>query len=118
MKAKEVSQTVPSAYESGVPYRRRPVSCQCKRYLVGARWGFRSDCGLPRNASPEKTRKPRRLARVGQHHVGQACMCCCSYCCCCLSVPGPVGTLVIGLNDFSDFSCTFAGEKTVRRGGS
>ena len=118
MKAMEVSPTVPSAYASSVAYRRRPVSCQCERYLVGARKGFSSDCGLPQDASPEQTRKPRRLARVGQHHVGQACTCCCTYRCGCLSAPGPVGTLVIGFNDFGNFCCTLASEKTVRRVGS
>ena len=29
---------MPSAYGLGVPYRRRPVSCRCERYLVGARF--------------------------------------------------------------------------------
>ena len=55
---------------------------------------------------------------MGQHHVGHACMCCYSYRCGRLSVPGPVGTLVIGLNYFGDFFCKFASEKTFRRGGS
>ena len=55
---------------------------------------------------------------MGQHHVDRACMCCCGYRCGCLSVPGPVGTLVIGLNDFGDFCFTFASEKTFRRGDS
>ena len=55
---------------------------------------------------------------MGKHRVYQACMCCCSYHCDCLSVPGPVGNLVIGLNDFIDFCCSFANEKTFRRGGS
>ena len=40
---------------------------------------------------------------MGQHHVDRVCMCCCEYRCGCLSVPGPVGTLVIGLDDFGDF---------------
>ena len=53
---------MPSAYGSGVPYRRRAVSYRCERYLVGARWGVRSDCGLPRSVSPEQTRKPKRLS--------------------------------------------------------
>ena len=101
---------MPSAHGSGMPYRRRPVSCRCERYLVGARWGFRSDCGLPRSASPEQTRKPRRLTWVGQHHVDRACMCCRGYRCGCLSAPGPVGTLVIGLNDFGDF-CLYVCER-------
>ena len=52
-KPKEVSLTVPLADGPGVPFRRRAVSCPCERYLVGARWGSRPDCGLPRNASPE-----------------------------------------------------------------
>ena len=55
---------------------------------------------------------------MGQHHVSQACVCFCSYRCGCLSVHGPVGALVVGLNDFGFFFCTFASEKTVRRGGS
>ena len=52
---------------------------------------------------------------MGQHHVDQACMCCCTHRCGCLPAPGAVSTLVIGLNDFGDFRCMFASEKTVRR---
>ena len=40
---------------------------------------------------------------MGQYRVDRAYMCCCGYRCGCLSVPGPGGTLVIGLNDFGDF---------------
>jgi len=51
-----------------------PSRCQlpCERYLIGVRWGFCSECGLTRSASPEQTRRPRRLTRVGQYHVDRA----------------------------------------------
>ena len=55
---------------------------------------------------------------MGQHNVNRACTCCCGHRCGCLSGPGPAGTLVISLNDFCHFCCTFASEKTFRRGGT
>ena len=68
-----------SANGSGVPFRRRAVSCPCERYPVGARWSSHPDCGLPRSASPKQSREPKRRARVGHHHVARACMGCCGY---------------------------------------
>ena len=43
---------MPSADGPGVPFRRRAVSFPCERYPVGAFWGSRLDCRLPRSTHP------------------------------------------------------------------
>ena len=116
-KQTERPPTVLSADGSGVPYRRRAVICRCRKYLAGARSGFRSGCGQPVGAFREQPREQKRPARVGHHHGGQTCMGYRGDRCDCLPGPCPGGTLAIDLNDCDDFSrCVH--ERICRRGDS
>ena len=111
VKQTEVSLTVLPAGGSRVTYRRRPVNFRCGRYLVGARSGFRPDCGQHLSACRER----KRPARVGHHHGSPTRMCYQRHRCCCLPALGPGGTFACELTDCDDF---YLGAFEICRGGS
>ena len=116
VKKTEVSLTVLPAGGLRVTYRRRAVKFRCARYLVDARWGFRSGCRQPLGAFRERSREQKRRVMVGHHHGSQTCMGYRGCRCDCLPGLGAGGTPAFDLNDCNDFSWCVR-EKTYRRGG-